>query len=550
MKKTACVILLILLPFAAGVVQRVGPPGGTSWLRGSCQAAEGGAYLSQEYIDTVIQRAYTDFNTAMSIAGTGLNQKQAIARAKGTVQRLKNLAKNDVNRNYILWKVSELEYQIFLEEREIARQDHERTVGRINELVDVFNAEVGKKRPDFVKLKQMGQQFAELDPNKGREIEYLIDKRAITVTRAVLGEIQAALGKNAIGAAREGLDYCVANIDILKVSRPQIEKLESQLQTHLNAGDLKEFIEQDMCTVSRCLQEADLHQAWRKLGSIDRRLSDLQRVAAEAEAKAYAAKRVRLERRLNAIEDSLVDAAIAVYNAKGRPAAIGYVDRVMREAGVSRDKIALVDQAMIGAAMAEHANEHDPELRKVFVDLSDDPTPMGQNVLSDLGDRARTRAQEIKDSIRAAEEEQARVAREEWEKEHRRELRRKAREERREARRRRREERRLARQRERDEEEVVRLEQIQAEMQRAENAIAENVRQQRNTGVTPLSESLEANRQRAHQNVVLIYNLIEQGHENEAYGRFMSLREPLRQYLIPEAYRVLEQTVMGLQIAD
>jgi hypothetical protein len=184
------------------------------------------------------------------------------------------------------------------------------------------------------------------------------------------------------------------------------------------------------------------------------------------------------------------------------------------------------------------------------VELSDAPAPPGQNVLSDLGDRARARAQEIKDSIRAAEEEQARLAREQWEKEHRRELRRKARRKRRKARRRRRRERRLARQRERDEEEVARLEQIQSEMKKAEHAIAERAKQQRTRASSPDDESLEANRQRAHQNVVLIYNLIEHGYSREAHNRFMSLREPLREYLIPEAYRVLEQTVMGLPIDD
>ncbi len=546
MKNIACVVLVLLLPLAPDVCDRCG---WTERVPGTCGAEQGRAYLSQEYIDTVIQRAYTNFNTAMSIAGTGLNQEKAIAKAKRTVERLKNLAQDDVNRNYILWKVSELEYQIFLEEREIARKAHERTVGRINELVDVFNAELGKKRPDFVRLKQMERQFTDLDPNKGREIEYLIDNRSVAVTKSVLGAIQTALGQNDISAAREGLDYCIANIEVLKVSRDQVGKLEARLQTRLNAGDIKEFIEEDMCTVSRCLGSTDLHQAWRKLGSIDRRMSDLRRCAAEAEIKAYAAKRVRLERRLDAIEDSLVDAAIVVYNTRGRPAAIDYVDTVMRECGVSRDKIALVDQAMIGAAVAE-AHEHNPELRKVFVELSDAPAPPGQNVLSDLGDRARARAQEIKDSIRAAEEEQARLAREQWEKEHRRELRRKARRKRRKARRRRRRERRLARQRERDEEEVARLEQIQSEMKKAEHAIAERAKQQRTRASSPDDESLEANRQRAHQNVVLIYNLIEHGYSREAHNRFMSLREPLREYLIPEAYRVLEQTVMGLPIDD
>jgi len=60
----------------------------------------------------------------------------------------------------------------------------------------------------------------------------------------------------------------------------------------------------------------------------------------------------------------------------------------------------------------------------------------------------------------------------------------------------------------------------------------------------------EANRQIAQQNIVLIYSLIEQNQVELAHRRFEMLKEPLKQYLLPEAYTVLEATVMQSYSAE
>lgn len=516
---------------------------GEGTVPGNASAQGQREYLSQEYIDTVIQRAYTDFNTAMSVAGTGLNQERAIGKAKAVVSRLKNLARNDVNKNYILWKVSELEYQIFLEEREIARKVHERKVIQLNQLVTKFNAETGRNRPDFVKLSEMQHQFAETDPGKGREIRYLVDQRTVSVSKKVLNSLNSALQSGDIERARKEIDYCLHNAAYLHISEKQVQQYQQKLRAQLDLGDLKKFIEEDMYVMTRLMNKNDLHGAWRKLASVDRRLDDFAKCSSGPELKAYRAKRVRLENRLGVKEDSLVDAAISVYNSQGRAAAIEFVDAVLRVHGVSGEKISVVDQAMIGAALSE-MNTANPELRKVFVDLADDTTDPAHNPLLDLAAKAKAKAQVVKDSIRAAEEEAARIAQAAYEKEHRREIRREKRRRRREERDRAREEERIARQREEDEQEIARLESLQSQMQKAQDALAEGEPREAAQSGAP-QPAMGIDQQRAQQNIVLIYALIEQNDVEGAYLRFMSLREPLKQHLIPEAFTVLEQTVMS-----
>jgi site-specific DNA-cytosine methylase len=531
----AC-FLLLLLPCLASLRLSTGPQ---RQHVGVCHAAqEDRAYLSQDYIDTVIQRAYINFNTAMDIAGTGLNQEQAIRKAKAVVRRLKLLATGDANQNYILWKVSELEYQIFLEEREIVRKAHQQKVSRLNDLVVSFNVETGRKRPNFSRLQDMQTQFAEVDKAKGREISYLINQRSITVSRNCLSAMNLAIKQSDMSRARKELDYCTAHEGALKLTPQQLDQIRAKLQSHLDAGDMKRFVEEDMYSTTRLLAKNNLRVAWQRIEAIDRRLEVLVKFVSGAEFKAYRAKRMHLENRLAYKEDSLVDAAIGVYNTRGRAVTIDFVDQVLRGHGVSEEKIAVVDQSMIGAAMAEmEADDRNPELRKLFVDLSDETEPDDTNILGDLSALARAKAQEAKDSIRAEEQRLAAIRQKEWEKKNRKQIKKDRKRKEKEAKR-------IAKQKAADDKEMARLESIQAEMRKAEMTLVENKPASQTQARQP-EHSMDANQQLAQRNIVLIYGMIERNEVEMAYRHFLSLQEPLRQYLFPDAYTVLESTVMS-----
>ena len=70
-------------------------------------AAEGPAYVSQTYIDTLIQQAYYSLNATEEISRAAPQKDAAIVEAKRIVAKLKKIAESDRNRKYILWKVGE-----------------------------------------------------------------------------------------------------------------------------------------------------------------------------------------------------------------------------------------------------------------------------------------------------------------------------------------------------------------------------------------------------------------------------------------------------------
>jgi hypothetical protein len=502
---------------------------------GRCAAAEKAGYLSQTYIDTVIQRAYENFSNAMLEAATQLSQEQAIEQARSVVERLKRLAREDVNSKYILWKVSELEYQIFLEEREIIQNKRTENVARLNELVDKFNAEIGRDRPDFVKLQGMVEQFAAVDQAKAREVQWLVSRRGAAVSRQVVTQINAALAKEDMEVVRSALDYCYANRGILAVTDVQVEEYNASLESRIKLSDQRRYIEEDMHTLQKCVGVSDLHGAWRTLGIIDRRLGNVGKELSAQQLRVYQAHRDRLVRAIASHEDSLVDANVAVYNTQGRSAAQDYMTTILRARGVSREKLAVVDQAMMGAAAMEQ-RDHNPELRKVFVDLADETTLDGGELLSDIGAKARRKAQERADSAEAARAEEEMARQEKWRKEHRHE-----------ARRQERERRKNARATQRDEAEVASKAQrgrhMAQEREKAELVLAD--KQRTKAGSMFGRTEQDANRQLAQQNIVLIYNLLEQGLVDVAYERFNLLQEPLREHLHPDAFATLEATVMA-----
>ena len=86
-----------------------------------CFASNKKEYLSQTTIDTLVQQAFVNINASAGadVPDADARHWQAVIDAKETVAKLKALAKGDPNEKYVLWKVNELEYQVFLEEREM-----------------------------------------------------------------------------------------------------------------------------------------------------------------------------------------------------------------------------------------------------------------------------------------------------------------------------------------------------------------------------------------------------------------------------------------------
>lgn len=192
-------------------------------------SADNKKYLAKDLIDSQIGRAFYVLAEAAGMAGVGFRQKEAIDESKRIARRLREMAKGDPNERYIIWKVGELEAQIYLEERDLVLQQMQKGQQDINKLILRFNAEVGKSRPDFASLKRIHTLMDRLDVSKANEVASSFNKRWRAISREVLFSIEVNLMNRNLDKAKEELGYCLRNKAYLSISDSKYASIENSV---------------------------------------------------------------------------------------------------------------------------------------------------------------------------------------------------------------------------------------------------------------------------------------------------------------------------------
>jgi hypothetical protein len=375
------------------------------------------AYISQTMIDTSIQRAFYILNEATSIAGVGFRQQQAIAEAKAIAKRLRTIASGDKNERYILWKVSELESQIYLEEKDIMLLKMQQGQISINQLVSRYNTEVGKSRPDFASMRRMHVQMGQLDVNQANQMADSYNQRYRAITREVTYALEQALENGELDKAQSELGYCLRNASYLSMGEATYNQLERKVEKLAVARVEKPKIEQELATANASLRKNDLISARDNLTSAEGRYTQINTTLPERESSFLYNDIRRYKNQLSTKEDSLVNVNLNILSKKGINAADEYLRNTLRTLGVSRDKVAFVDKAILDIKSPDNSgisdeissisagNEDEQEVQDGSSDGNAPPT-----MLDEIMARARKKAQEKTDSLRRIEEAQMRIA--------------------------------------------------------------------------------------------------------------------------------------------
>ena len=381
-----------------------------------------GSYLSQEYIDTTIQRAFFNLNTATSAAGHRFGQKETIEEARRTVERLKRAAQGDANEKYILWKVSELEYQLFLEENDLLHSEFRQKQNLLNTLVMQFNAEIAKAHPDFARLQTLSDQMGEIEGSKGDETDWLVRNRARGVSRNIIAITENALNAGDFDRARRELDYCLANRRYLEVPASVYGRLEARLRSQIDVNDVLSYLSGDATSVQQLLDANELAPLPAMVAGMNRRLATIRDALPPREYEQIAQRHAQFLARHSHKEDSLVNLVFQAAQRQGDDAGKQMLATLLPSHGVCREKIAGVDQFFLDKALARSREQSAKPVAGIS-DLAPAPLPGGgdeDTEFARLKERARVRAQARIDSVKAVMEERARVALREWERQNRR----------------------------------------------------------------------------------------------------------------------------------
>ncbi len=532
-------------------------------------------YIKQETIDTTVMKGFYVLTEAASLAGVGFRQQEAIQTARRLANDLKRKAKGDPNERYILWKVNELEEQIYLEERELQLQKQQQGQITVNNLIARYNTEVGKARPDFATLKKLHTQIGTIDPAKGNEIADSYNSRYRSISREVIYSIEKCVLAGNDSKAREELGYCLRNKNYLSISNTQYYQIESRVDGLSNAYSEKPLIEKETDSAVTEIRLNHFGNARTLLFSAEYRLNNVMQYFPQATRNQLSSRILKVNRRFAQKEDSLVNVNLSILNKDGIKAADEYLQKTLKAYGISREKTAYVDSVILMIKSPDKKTVMAGELEKLS-EAEAGVSPQSSLMLDDIKELARAKAQAKADSIRQAEEQTLQILIAERLKrdsilaaQRDAEL--------------------IALQKEQDRANAVTMEIYnlldQNKLTDAENrfrsiqdklkqylpaemynvlelsikAAREPAESKSVSYITPVitrvnqvsassqpqseSDSIKRNQERAQKEILIIYNMIENNQYQNAYNRFQAIRGPLQKFLPAEAFEVLEMTV-------
>lgn len=531
-------------------------------------AAPNKKYLSKGFIDGSIGRAFYVLTEAASVAGVGFRQREAIAEAKKIARNLRELAKGDPNERYVIWKVGELEAQIYLEERDLVLQQMQKGQQDVNQLIVRFNAEVGKSRPDFATLKRIHTLMSRLDVSKANEVASSFNKRYRAISKEVLYSIEKNLANRNLEKAQEELGYCLRNRSYLAISESQYSSIETRVVGLTFAKAEKPFIKAEVDSAFKCISANRISEARNLISSAKIRFSNIKANLSASEASQFSGLIDRVSGRMGTREDSLVRVNLNILRSKGVKDADKYMRTVLKPCGVSRDKVALVDEAILSISSPDNT-----KMSEEIGQLASHESSQGV-AFDDMLNTAKKKAQEKLDSIAAVE--QARMRREQIKKARQDSILL---------------EKRLALQRDenrafqisveiydlldknktraaksrfnkekaflakfltKDAYEILEITIENPEQLGSESNIAYIVEKKEEVPPAPQTassdENLRKNQERAQSEIIQIYEMLEKNNIKEAIDRFQKNRTPLQKYLDKEVFEMLEMTVTQANI--
>lgn len=355
-------------------------------------------YVGQNVIDSLVDRAFYILNSAAD-PSSGKSQEDAVSSAKRVAAKLRNIAENDRNRKYILFRTGELENQIYLEEEGLLMEKEKYRQKSVNNLIPLFNAELGKKRPDFKKLWNIRKQMAGIDANMAMDIENSIRKRSTALAKEVPYFFETSLDNGKTDDARAELAYCQVNSGYLGLSPSRYAALEAKLNAKGTANDEREQVIKGLERFKIALKANNLKNARianqflsGKIKTLRSNIQSYEWVRLNKDYELYASK---YERKT----DSLCNIATGLLHSKGPYAASAFLD-TMRTIGLTIDKVNKIDRMILETVVAERLRAEALAASKKTPSNARDTEPEQKNdpMLADLMATAKKRSQEKKDS--------------------------------------------------------------------------------------------------------------------------------------------------------
>jgi hypothetical protein len=310
-------------------------------------------YLSKPFIDSLVQSAYYRFNAAEEYSDNHGMQDDAIQYARKVASYLKRKARKDLNQRYIIWKKNELEQQILLEEKDILHKKNYNQQLSLNSLVVQFNHEVGNERPDFAYLYMIQSSMAHINNDKARELNWLIEDRAMNISNELIYYLENALLDKQFTRADNEFDYLRRNRRYLAVNDSLYTRYSLCLEEKNDVEKVVIAMPARICKANRFISKRSIGKAWKILRSLRKNLKTIYPYTSPDTFKELKYSIKGSWRRIVQVEDSLVRENFRFIKARDSDAAVDYLESVLYKCGITKRKIKLVEKVILSIPTKE-----------------------------------------------------------------------------------------------------------------------------------------------------------------------------------------------------
>ena len=461
-------------------------------------------------------RALYVLNEASAYSLSSKAQFNAVSRARGIINELKQKAKGDPNERYVAMKVLEVEQQIFFEEEEMRKIAEDKRILTANQLITQYNAEANKYRPDFAMVRGIFRRMQEVDTRQANNIADNYNKRYRQVSQEALYELEKALNSNDAVVARRELEYCEKNKNYLMISSAQLANQRARLDKLQGATTDMPKIVAALDAGEKAYREYRLSESRNNLTMAQNRINELRDHLPSKEGSEIAARAAKAMDALDFREDSLVKLNLSVLEKQGPDAAIEYLQDVLQKRmNISSDRSSLIDQAIM---KVRPDRVIESKVKMVEADTVDNSRKDYEMVLG-AQNKAMSRARAKADSLRAVRDKVANVSNNIYTL--------------------------LQNNKPKDAMRLFNKEKafLSSAMEKGAFEMLDNSVQNGDRAAAAAKANMDKNRAKAEGYMAKIYGLIEQNSVKEAYKRFEKYRKPLSRYLDKETFQMLEITV-------
>jgi hypothetical protein len=499
-----------------------------------CDATEKHAYLSKDYVDTIVQKAFNSLNDAAGFPGAEVKHKQAINEARRTARKLRDQANGDPNEKYILFRVSELEQQLVLEENDIVLRKSREAQKIKNTVIDSFNFELGKKRPDFSGLNRLILRMQALDDqNKSEEMKRSFSQRKAAVSREWMYRFEKIFLTGEVDTVRREFDYCTGNRAFLLIPDSTFEKISRKIQLQAEAVKKRPGLEASARRARESFDKGNYRETWLALNGLRATLDQVKGFLSFADWNSLDSRARSILSALDRREDSLVNAAVVLYDAKGEDPALAFIEKALKGPGVSEKRVASASMYVLSRGAKRPGRD---SLISREVDALNKNPASAEIDLGDMRALAKQRAKAKADSIRTAEETKAGILVMEIYS--------------------------LLEQNKADDA-IIRfngnlgllqtyifpemLQSLSTSVAQAYSAYQEEKSRGTSSiamvGASNSADELKSNQEKAASHISQIYALLQQGKAGEAFQHFTKFHDKLKQFVCKEAFDMVETSV-------